>query len=171
MHRWLGVVRSEGHWVIGILVTGAVKGGGLRRGLRISPADPGQLIGIEREPSQPGLRQAQCRAQLITRLSDRHLPQWEQSHTLTRTHLLAQTFNPFLRSATLSWKRPMILDYESQENKISIAFFHFMHLNSVYWPTVKLKVAYRHRTKAAKLDDATLSDNFSKEKKKWKIVS
>lgn len=44
-------MRSEGHRVIGIPVTGAVKGGGLRSGLKISPADPGQLIGIEFEPS------------------------------------------------------------------------------------------------------------------------
>lgn len=51
MHTCQGAERHKGHCVIGILVTGAVKGAGLRWGVRISPADPGQLIGIERKPS------------------------------------------------------------------------------------------------------------------------
>lgn len=53
MYRWQGAVRSEGHWVIDIPATLSVEGRGLRGGggLRISPADPGKLIGIEREPS------------------------------------------------------------------------------------------------------------------------
>lgn len=51
MHRWQGALRSEGHQVIGIPVNGAVRGAGLRWGLKINPTDPGQLIGIEWEPS------------------------------------------------------------------------------------------------------------------------
>lgn len=37
LHGCQALVGSEGQWVIGILVTGTVGGGGLRRGLRISP--------------------------------------------------------------------------------------------------------------------------------------
>lgn len=45
LHGSQGLVGSEGQRLIGIPVTGTVGGGGLRRGLGISPQSPGSLEG------------------------------------------------------------------------------------------------------------------------------
>lgn len=71
---------TVGHWYSGDWYSQRWR---LEEGTQNQPTEPWKLRGIEGEPSQARLRQAHHRAQLIRRLSDRHLP-----HTHTHTHLL-----------------------------------------------------------------------------------